>query len=117
MTTTTKRQDYLGRWLSNANPGTTAAKDYIGRNVIAADKDFLGRLLIFNNPGAWGTGAVKTAGAYVKPLTGGNTHAVFVALDPGTTHATTEPTWPTTLGATVIDNPGASSITWQCVQT
>ena len=115
MTTTTKRQDYLGRWIENANPGTTNATDVLGRSVAAADKDYLGRLLIFNNPGAWGAAASKVAGDYVKPLSGVNFDAVFVALDPGTTHATTEPTWPTTVGATVVDNPGGSAITWQCV--
>jgi hypothetical protein len=115
MTTTTKRKDFLGRWLPNAQPGTTAAKDFLGRAVIAGDKDYLGRALLFSNPGAWGTGAAKTAGAYVKPLTGTNYDAVFVARDAGTTHATTEPTWPTTVGATVVDNAGVNQITWECV--
>lgn len=115
MTTTTKRQDFLGRWISNANPGTTDATDFMGRAVIAANKDYLGRALGFSNPGAWGTGAAKTAGAYVKPLTGTNYDAVFVARDAGTTHATTEPTWPTTVGATVVDNAGVNQITWECV--
>lgn len=115
MTTTTKRQDYLGRWLPNANPGTTNATDFLGRSITAGDKDYLGRALAFSNPGAWGTGAVKAAGAYVKPLAGTNYDAVFVALDGGTTHASTEPTWPTVVGGTVVDNVGVNSITWKCI--
>jgi len=114
MTTTTKRQDFLGRWLENANPGTTAATDHLGRSVIAANKDFLGRLLIFDNPGAWATGTPYAAGDYVKPKTGTNYDAVFQALDAGTSHSSTEPTWPT-IGGTVVDNVGASSVTWKCV--
>lgn len=115
MTTTTYRKDYLGRWLANTQPGTSAATDYTGRSVIAANKDYLGRALTFANPAQWGTGATKAAGDYVRPLAGTNYDAVYVALDGGTTHGATEPTWPTTVGATVVDNPGASQITWQCV--
>ena len=114
MTTTTKRKDFLGRWLTNTRPGTNPATDFLGRDVKAADTDFLGRSLTFDNPTTWATAAAKTAGAYVKP-TGTNYDAVFVALDAGTTHASTEPTWPTTVGATVVDNAGVNSITWQCL--
>src|SRR5512139_259924 len=115
MTTSTKRKDYLGRWLVNANPGTSAATDFVGRGVASGTTDFLGRALAFNNPSAWATGASKNAGDYVKPLTGTNYDAVYVALDAGTTDGATEPTWPTTVGATVVDNAGVNSITWQCV--
>lgn len=115
MATSTKRQDYLGRWLNNANPGTTnPATDFLTRTCTGTT-DFAGRLLIFDNPSAWGTGTSYAAGDYVKPKTGTNYDAVYVALDAGTSHGVTEPTWPTTVGATVVDNPGASSVTWQCV--
>lgn len=113
--TTTKRQDFLGRWLVNANPGTTTdPTDFIGRKVIADDKDFLGRLLVFDNPSAWATGTEYSAGDYVKPKTGTNYDAVFVALDAGTSDGSTEPTWPA-LNGTVVDNAGENSITWKCV--
>lgn len=114
MTTTTKRQDFLGRWLTNTNPGTSAATDHLGRDVTGSDKDFLGKSLTFSNPSAWATGTAYSAGDYVKPKTGTNYDAVFVALDAGTSDAVTEPTWPTLYG-TVVDNAGASQITWKCV--
>ncbi len=114
MTTTTKRQDYLGRWLANANPGTSAATDHLGRAVVTGDKDALGRSLTYDNPSAWATGTAYAAGDLVKPKTGTNYDAVFVALDAGTSDAETEPTWPA-LDGTVVDNAGASQITWKCV--
>lgn len=45
MPTTTKLGDWLGRRLSNHTPGTSAATDYMGRNIIAGDKDFNGQAL------------------------------------------------------------------------
>lgn len=45
MVTTTKTKDYMGRLLVNATPGTSAATDFLGRAVIAGDKDYLGRAL------------------------------------------------------------------------
>lgn len=114
MTTTTKRKDFLGRWLTNANPGTSDATDHLGRAVTASNKDSVGRALAFDNPSAWAAATAYAAGDYVKAATGTNYDAVFVALDAGTSHATTEPTWPAVEG-TVVDNPGASQITWKCV--
>lgn len=114
MATTTKRKDYLGRWLNNAQPGTTnPATDFLTRTC-SGTADHLGRLLTFDNPAQWGTGATKVAGDYVRPLAGSNYDAVYVALDGGTTHGSTEPTWPTTVGATVVDNAGVNQITWRC---
>ena len=49
MTTTTKQGDYLGRSLVNHNPGTSDATDFLGRSVVAGDKDSTGRSLA-NNP-------------------------------------------------------------------
>lgn len=46
MTTTTKLGDFLGRSLSNDNPGTSNATDYLGRAVTAGNKDFIGRALV-----------------------------------------------------------------------
>ena len=45
MTTTTRKEDYLGRDLVNEDPGTSDATDYAGRSVIASNKDYLGRSL------------------------------------------------------------------------
>lgn len=49
MTTTTKLGDYLGRALVNDNPGTSNAEDFLGRDVTASNKDFLGVALV-NTP-------------------------------------------------------------------
>lgn len=46
MTTTTKLGDFLGRALTNDNPGTSNATDYLGRAVTASNKDSLGRALV-----------------------------------------------------------------------
>lgn len=46
MTTTTKLADYVGRALTNHNPGASNAKDYLGRDVTASNKDYAGRALI-----------------------------------------------------------------------
>lgn len=117
MTACTKRQDYLGRWLNNANPGTTliaSVSDYVGRPIASATTDYLGRVLTMDQPSAWATGTEYAVGDYVIPKTGTNYDAVFRALDAGTSHASDEPTWPA-LGGTVVDNAGASQITWFCV--
>lgn len=113
--TTTKRKDHLGRWLLNAHPGTSDTHDFLGRHIVTGSKDYLGRALSFSEPAAWATATVYTAGTYVSQKTGTAYSAVFVALDGGTSAASTEPTWPTLFGGTVVDNPGASSITWKCV--
>lgn len=47
MATTTRTKDHLGRALINDNPGTTdPAQDYVGRNTITGDKDYIGRDLV-----------------------------------------------------------------------
>lgn len=46
MTTTTKLGDFLGRALTNDNPGTSNATDHLGRAVGASNKDFIGRALV-----------------------------------------------------------------------
>jgi len=45
-TTTTKTKDFLARLLTNPTPGTSQATDFLGRSVVASDKDFLGRNLV-----------------------------------------------------------------------
>lgn len=103
MTTTTKLQDYLGRWLSNATPGTTNATDFLGRNVLAGDHDFLGVGLTFSQPPLWVASTAYTVGQYVRG-TGGQIAVCTVA---GTSGAT-EPVWPA-VGGTVISAP---PLTW-----
>jgi hypothetical protein len=59
---------------------------------------------------AWATGTAYTARNIRRPtVANGYGYTVCVA---GTSHATTEPTWPTTPGATVVDG----TVTWCCVE-
>ena len=46
LVTTLKTKDFLNRLLVNATPGTSQATDFLGRAVVAVDKDYLGRALI-----------------------------------------------------------------------
>jgi hypothetical protein len=83
--TTTKLQDYLGRWLVNATPGTSAATDFLGRHVTASDHDFLGRS---------GNTIYLSDGAVLQCSVAG-TSGASAPLPPG-------------LGETVVD----ASVTW-----
>lgn len=58
----------------------------------------------------WGATAAKVAGAWVKPLAAenGSNPLLYECTAAGTTHATAEPTWPTTAGLTVADG----TVTW-----
>lgn len=104
MTTTTKRQDFLGRWLTNDDPGTSDATDFLGRDVTASDKDFVGRALAFDNPAAWVQTTAYSVGDYVL-LTGGEILECTVA---GTSVTGSEPVAPA-VGGTVTDG----TVTWQ----
>lgn len=69
MTTTTKLGDFLGRALSNDNPGVSNASDFLGRPVTASNKDFRGVALADNPlypPPDWTNAHVYTAGQRVK---------------------------------------------------
>jgi hypothetical protein len=65
MTTTTKLGDFLGRAIRNINPGTSNATDYLGRNITASDKDYMGRSLQNTPqypPAAWAVNTAYTLG-------------------------------------------------------
>lgn len=69
---------------------------------------------VFNNNRCditkWSAAAAKTAGhSFVEPTT--DNGFWYVATTTGNTGGA-EPTWPTSLGATVVDN----AVTWRCVQ-
>lgn len=67
---------------------------------------------IVQRTAAWATGQSITAGDLRRPTTGNDNEYVYEAQNNGTTHATTEPTWPTVIGNTVNDN----GITWECLR-
>lgn len=106
MTTTTKLQDYLGRWITNGTPGTTNATDSVGRSVTASDKDYLGRSLTFSNPSTWVLNTAQTLGSYRK-LSGG---AILQCTTAGTTSGT-EPTAPA-----LYANRTDGTVTWKRIK-
>lgn len=104
MATTTKLQDFLGRWLTNGTPGTTNATDHLGRNVIASDKDFAGRSLTFSNPSAHQATTAYSVGDRLRLASG----AILEATVAGTSGASA-PTAPASVGGTVTDG----TVTWK----
>lgn len=58
---------------------------------------------------AWAVATVYAAGDIVRPVTWNN--RLFQCVIGGTSHATTEPTWVTTLGNEQADN----TVTWQTI--
>ncbi len=57
----------------------------------------------------WLTAHSYSLGAIIEPNTPNG--YIYKVTTAGTSHATTEPTWPTTIGSTVTDN---SSVVWTC---
>ena|SRR5579875_2137993 len=96
MATTSDLQDFLGRFLVNSNPGTSAATDFLGRNVTTGNHDFLGRNLATASA-AWAATTAVALGTEV--VVGGD---VLKCTTAGTT-ASAAPTPPTQVGGTVTD--------------
>lgn len=64
---------------------------------------------------AWSVATAYTAAQFRRPTTAnGFRYEVTSIAGSGTSHAATEPTWPTTIGATVTDNAGANQVVWTC---
>jgi len=62
------------------------------------------------SPSAWVMNTVYAEGAIIIPTSSNLTGYFYECTTAGSSHATIEPTWPTTLGDTVVDN----TVTWTC---
>jgi len=65
------------------------------------------------SPSAWVVNTVYAEGAIIAPTSVSSsklTSYFYECTTAGTSHATTEPTWPTIIGDTVVDN----TVTWTC---
>lgn len=94
--TTSDLQDFLGRWLTNANPGTSNATDFLGRNAVAGNADFLGRPFVTASS-PWTATHTYTVGTLVE--VGGDALNCTTAG----TSAAAAPTPPSKVGGTVTD--------------
>ena len=66
------------------------------------------------DPGAWAAATAYAVGVFRRPtVANGLRYEVTAIVGTGTSGAA-EPVWPTTIGLTVIDNPGGNQITWTC---
>jgi hypothetical protein len=88
MATTLRLRDHLGRDLLNATPGTTdPALDFIGREVLASNLDFMGRGLIATvraNTTAYALGDyVEFASGKLYKVTGAGTSAASAPSETG----------------------------------
>lgn len=67
-----------------------------------------------DDPGAWATATAYALNTFRRPtVANGFRYKVTAVAGTGTSGAS-EPTWPTTIGATVVDNAGANQLTWTC---
>lgn len=93
-------------------------KDVLGTVADLANSQFIipagykscriGYAVAFGTPPAWAANTAYALNAQRIP-TAANGY-FYRATTAGTSHATTEPTWPTTVGATVADG----TVTWTC---
>lgn len=72
----------------------------------------IANVLSFACPGyftvPWAANTAKVIGNIVRPTVSNDRY--YIATTNGTTHLTTEPVWPTTINATIVDN----GVTWRC---
>lgn len=64
--------------------------------------------------GAWAATTAYALNDRRRPVTRNGFRYKVTAIAGTGTSGGVEPTWPTTIGATVIDNPGANQVTWTC---
>lgn len=91
-----------------------SANEVAGAGYTAGGATVAGQAVTITAANSWTPWAAATAyavGQLVRPTTGNS--FVYRCAVGGTSHATVEPAWPTTVGQTVTDN----GITWTCVGT
>jgi hypothetical protein len=82
-----------------------------GETAVVVASVGTGTLFVSFDPSTWTVNTAKALGQQVMSTT--QNGWVYQCVAAGTTHASTEPTWPTTLGAVVTDG----TVTWRNVST
>lgn len=67
-----------------------------------------------DDDGAWAAATTYTVNTYRRPSVANGLRYKVTAIAGSGTSAASEPAWPTTVGATVVDNPGPNQVTWTC---
>ena len=63
---------------------------------------------------AWAAATAYAVGIFRRPIVSNTLRYEVTAISGTGTSGAVEPVWPTTVGSTIIDNPGANQITWTC---
>lgn len=63
---------------------------------------------------AWVTATAYPVNSYVVPTVANGFYYKATAITGTGTSGASQPTWPTTIGTTVVDNSGPNQITWTC---
>jgi hypothetical protein len=82
--------------------------------VVAEFSTAVFRHYYLDDPGTWVAATAYTVSTFRRPTTKNGYRYKVTAIAGTGTSAGVEPAWPTTVGATIIDNPGANQITWTC---
>lgn len=85
--------------------------------IIPLGSNFRSAVPVATSYPTWSPGIVYAKGAVVLPTSTNGLAFTAVAVSGTGTSSNTQPTWPTTPGATVVDNAGANQITWECNAT
>lgn len=110
------RANRVPHWTSGAAPTKIHYCDqYNALMYVAAE--YAGSVFrhhYLDDPGAWAAATAYGVGVFRRPTTANGFRYEVTAIAGTGTSAGAEPTWPTTIGSTVIDNAGANQITWTC---
>ncbi len=65
------------------------------------------------DPPIWNAATTYALNTLVRPTSANGFYYQVVGVS-GTASGGSEPNWPVTIGATVVQNPGANAVTWKC---